>query len=273
MRVLCRVLGVTPSGYYAWRSRPLSLRAQMDARLVRRLRVVHAAHRAVYGRPRLHQALRAEGIRIGEKRVRRLMARAALVVRRRRRFRVTTDSAHDWAPAPNLLARRFAIAEPERVWAADITALPLTHGWSYLAVVLDLASRRIVGWAVDTSLDTALPLAALHRALAHRRHAGWLVHHSDRGSQYASAAYQRVLHTHGITPSMSRVGDGWDNAPVESFFSGLKAELSPMSWANVEAARTALADHIDGFYNGRRLHSALGFRTPLAVDADFRTAV
>ena len=267
------MLGVTPSGFYAWRSRPLSARAQRDVQLARRLQVVHAAHRQVYGRPRLHRALRIEGIRIGEKRVRRLMATAQLQIRRARRFRLTTDSTHRWAPAPNLLKRRFAVAEPERVWAADITALPLRQGWCYLAVVLDVASRRIVGWAVRASLETALPLAALHMALARRRQRSWLLHHSDRGSQYASDAYQQVLRANGLTPSMSRVGDCWDNAPVESFFSGLKAELSSARWTSVDDARVKLADHIDGFYNCRRLHSAIGFRAPLTFEADFRTAV
>ena len=263
---------MSPSGYYAWRQRPLSARAQRDAQLARRLQVVHATHRQVYGRPRLHRALRGEGIRIGEKRVRRLMRAAQLIVRRRRRFRVTTNSQHHWTPAPNLLARRFAVAEPERVWAADITAWPLANGWCYLAVVLDMASRRIVGWAAQPTLDTSLPLAALRMALAQRRHRGWLLHHSDRGSQYASDAYQRVLRDHDLTPSMSRVGDCWDNAPVESFFSGLKQELLDRPWATPDHARVALADHID-FYNRRRLHSAIGFRTPLAFEADFGTAV
>ena len=270
--MLCRTLGVAPSGYYAWCRRPPSARAQRDAELVRRLRVVHAAHRQVYGRPRLQRALRDEGIHIGEKRVRRLMTAAALIVRRPRRFRVTTDSVHHWAPAPNLLARRFAIAEPERVWAADITALPLTAGWCFLAVVLDLASRRIVGWSVQSSLATALPLAALQMALAGRRHGGWLLHHSDRGTQYASDLYQRTLEDAGLTPSMSRVGDCWDNAPVESFFSGLKAELGSTRFLTTDEARRTLADHLD-FYNARRLHSAIGFRTPLAFEADSRTAV
>ena len=272
MRLLCRTLGVSPSGYYAWYRRPLCARAQRDAQLARRLQVVHATHRQVYGRPRLHQALRAEGIRIGEKRVRRLMAAAQLVVRRRRRFRVTTDSAHRWPPAPNLLGRRFVVAQPERVWAADITALPLRHGWCYLAVVLDIASRRIVGWAVHTTLDTSLPLTALLRALAQRRQRGWLLHHSDRGSQYASATYQQLLRAHGLTPSMSRVGDCWDNAPVESFFSGLKQELLDRDWATLDQAHRSLADHID-FYNRRRLHSAIGFQSPVAFEANFGTAV
>jgi transposase InsO family protein len=271
VQVLCRTLGVTPSGYYAWRSRPLCARAKADVQLARRLQVVHAAHREVYGRPRLHRALRAEGICIGEKRVRRLMHVAAVIVRRHRRFRPTTQSDHAWPIAPNLLDRRFAIAEPARVWAADMTAFPLPHGWGYLAVVLDLASRRIVGWAVRSSLETALPLAALHMALATRPQARWLLHHSDRGSQYASDAYQRTLRAYGLVPSMSRVGDCWDNAPVESFFSGLKAEVSA-TWQTIDQMRAGLVDYLR-FYNSQRLHSALNFRSPLDFEADFKTAV
>jgi len=215
----------------------------------------------------------AHGIHLGEKRVRRLMQAAALVVRRARRFRVTTDSHHQQPVAPNHLGRRFAVPQPNRVWAADITALATAHGWCYLAIVLDLASRRVVGWAVRTTLETALPLAALQMALGRRRPAAGLLHHSDRGTQYASTAYQRVLAAHGITTSMSRVGDCWDNAPVESFFSGLKAELSPARWPTAAEAARAIADHIERFYNCRRLHSALGYRSPVDFEASLASAV
>jgi transposase InsO family protein len=273
VRVLCRALGVTPSGYYAWRQRPLSARAQRDAQLAMRLRLVHAEHRGVYGRPRLQRALRAHGIYIGEKRVRRLMRVAQLTVRHRRRFRSTTDSHHAQPVAPNHLARRFAIATPNHVWAADITALRTQQGWCYLSVVLDLASRRVVGWAVGPTLETTLPLAALHMAVARRPNRGWLLHHSDRGAQYASAAYQRVLAAHGITASMSRVGDCWDNAPVESFFSSLKAELADPAWRTHQDAHATLADHIENFYNRRRLHSALGYQSPVTFEQRFEAAV
>lgn len=264
---------MTASGYYAWRTRPRSARAQADARLIPQLRFVHAEHRHLYGRPRLQRALRAYGIHLGEKRVRRLMTAAQLVVRRRRRFRVTTDSHHPHAVARNLLARHFAVAQVDRVWAADITALPTAEGWTYLAVVLDLASRRVVGWSVQPTLETALPLAALTMALQRRRPAPGLIHHSDRGVQYASTAYQRLLAAHRVTASMSRLGDCWDNAPVESFFSGLKAELDDRVWPTRGAAHHAVADHIERFYNCRRLHSALGFRSPNDFEADSRTAV
>jgi transposase InsO family protein len=273
VRVLCRALEVTRSGYYAWTQRPLAARTQRDQQLIIQLRLVHAESRRTYGRPRLHRALRARGLCIGEKRVRRLMRAAQLVGRRRRRFQVTTDSTHAHPLVANQLARRFAVAAPNTVWAADITALWTREGWCYLAVVLDLASRRIVGWAVRSTLETALVLAALHLALGRRRVVPGLIHHSDRGSQYASAIYQHTLATHGLIPSMSRVGDCWDNAPVESFFSGLKAELVPeQPWASRAVAETAVADHID-FYNRRRLHSALGYRSPVDFEAHYAAAV
>jgi transposase InsO family protein len=271
MRILCRTLGVSRSGFYAWQRRPLSRRAQQDRQLTTRLRVVHAEHRRLYGRPRLHRALRDDGIRISPKRVARLMRDAGLVAQGRRRFRLTTDSAHAWPTAGNLLDRQFAIGEPHRRWAADITALPTRRGWCYLAVVLDLGSRRVVGWALRTSLEVTLVHAALHVALATRPRP--VVHHSDRGSQYASYGYRTVLAREGITVSMSRVGNCWDNAPVESFFSSLKAELlSATEWATALEAETAVADYLR-FYNQRRLHSSLGYRSPMQYEAALMAAV
>jgi transposase InsO family protein len=219
-----------------------------------------------YGRVRLQHALRTRGLAIGEKRVRRLMRAGQLHGRRRRAFRVTTDSAHAWPVVGNHLARRFRVAAPNRVWAADITALPTHEGWAYLAVVLDLYARRVVGWAVDTTLETRLVLTAVTRALATRRVPPGLIHHSDRGSQYASAVYQALLTARQVQPSMSRVGDCWDNAPVESFFSGLKREAMPDGgWATPAVAQLAVADHID-FYNRRRLHSANDYRSPMDAE-------
>jgi putative transposase len=274
VRVLCRALGVTRSGYYAWQRRPLSARAQQDRQLTRQLRVVHAESRQTYGRPRRHRALRAGGIRIGEKRVPRLMRAAALDAHGRRRFRVTTESAHRLPGVTNQLARRFAVTTPNTVWAADIPALWTRQGWCDLAVILDLASRRVVGWAVRPTLETELVLAALPLALGRRRVRPGLLHHSDRGRQYASAAYQPLLAAHGLTPSMSRVGNCWDNAPVESFFSGLKAELLPQRpWDTHRTAHAAIADHIEAFYNRRRLHSALDFRSPADFEAHHAAAV
>jgi len=271
MRLLCRCLGVTRSGFYAWQRRPPAPRSVEDVRLMQRLRLVHAVHRHTYGRPRLHRALRNEGIRISEKRVRRLMRLAGLTAVGRRAFRVTTDSAHSWPIAGNLLKRQFAVAAPHQRWAADITALPTQAGWCYLAVVLDLGSRRVVGWAVRVSLEVDLVLAALHVALA-RRPAPRL-HHSDRGAQYASYAYRFDLERRGITVSMSRVGNCWDNAPVESFFSSLKAELaSTARWVTPHEAEAAVADYLR-FYNQQRLHSALDYRSPVQYEASFEAAV
>ena len=267
------MLRVTPSGFYAWRQRPPAPRAIEDARLTAHVRAAHAESRQTYGRLRLQRALRARGLYVGEKRVRRLMRAAQLHARGRRRFRVTTDSTHALPVARNYLARRFAIAETNRVWAADLTALPLETGWCYLAVVLDLASRRVVGWALAPTQHTDVALTALSRALATRPVAPGLLHHSDRGVQYASSAYQHVLRTHGVIASMSRAGDCWDNAPVESFFSGVKAEATPPDgWGSYEQATATVAAHID-FYNRTRLHSAIGYRSPIDFEANRRVSL
>jgi putative transposase len=270
VRILCRCLGVTRSGYYAWAQRRPSARAVRDGQLIDRLRRVHAIHRRLYGRPRLHRALRDEGVRISPKRVARLMRAAGLTAQGRRRFRVTTDSAHAWPVAANHLARRFAVAQPHRRWAADITALWTRTGWCYLAVVLDVGSRRIVGWAIRASLETELVLAAVHVALGSRPVPQ--LHHSDRGSQYASHDYRALLDARGMTVSMSRVGNCWDNAPVESFFSSLKAELVSTPWTTPHEAEVAIADYLR-FYNHQRLHSTLGYRSPAQYEASFTVGV
>jgi putative transposase len=230
--------------------------------------VTHAESRQTYGRLRLQRALRARGTRVGDKRVRRLMHGAQLVAHGRRRFRVTTESAHAHPLVGNRLARQFTVRAPNRVWAADITALPTHGGWCYLAVVLDLYSRRVVGWAADTTLETPLVLTALRHALTTRCVRAGLIHHSDRGSQYASAVYQRVLAAHRIVASMSRAGDCWDNASVESFFSRMKAEATPTSgWGTLAHAQALIGDHIN-FYNRTRLHSAIGYRRPIDYETD-----
>lgn len=264
--LLCRCLRVSRSGFYDWARRGPSARVQQDARLIAQLRLAHADSRQTYGRPRLCRALHERGIAISGKRVARLMRVAGLRARGRRRFIVTTDSRHNFAIAPNRLRRRFRPRRVNRVWAADMTACRLQHGWCYLAVVLDLASRRVIGWAVGRTPAPDLAIAALTPALARGpRHAG-LVHHSDRGIPYASDRFRTVLARYGIRASMSRTGDCWDNAPVESFFSSFKAEASPdHPWSDQHTATTAIREYLN-FYNHRRLHSTLDYQSPVAFE-------
>jgi len=267
VRTMCRVLEVSPSGYYAWRGRGPSSRGHRDLGVRHAIRVAHAESRGRYGSPRIHQAIRARGFAVGRNRVIRLMRAEGLQARRRRRFRLTTDSAHPHRIARNLVRRQFHPTRQNVIWAADVTALPTATGWAYLAVILDLYSRAVVGWAVRPTCTTALPLAALHVALGRRQPPRGLVHHSDRGVQYASGEYQRVLAAHGLVPSMSRRGNCWDNAVVESFFSTLKQELDATHWANEPAAAHAVGEYIDRFYNPQRLHSTLGYQSPAAFEA------
>jgi putative transposase len=273
IQVLCQCLGVARSGYYAWAARGPSVRADVDQQLTRQLHLAHADSRGTYGRPRLHRVLQTRGIRVSAKRVARLMRAAGLVARGRRRYRLaTTDSRHGSPIAPNRLHRRFRVTRLNAVWAADITGCPLQGGWCYLAVILDLASRRVVGWALQRTLDATVVTAALTRALISRRPTRSLLHHSDRGCQYASRAYRQQLAAAGIRVSMSRRGNCWDNAPVESFFSTLKTELLPVRpWEDYHVAQAAIADYIDTFYNRRRLHSSLGYLSPAAFEATRET--
>ena len=231
------------------------------------IRVAHAESRGRYGSPRILQVLHARGHQVGRNRVIRLMRAEGLRARPRRRFVVTTDSRHRWAPAPNRLQRRFHTRRPNRCWVADLTYLDTAEGWCYLAVVLDLCSRRVIGWALRPTLHTDVCLAALRMALHRRQPRRGLVHHSDRGIQYASAAYQALLAAHGARPSMSRRGDCWDNAVAESFFSTLKQEIGTRRWATHESAARQVGEYIDGFYNPVRLHSTLGYRAPAAFEA------
>ncbi|MEI7771300.1 MAG: IS3 family transposase, partial [Chloroflexales bacterium] len=225
VRVLCRVLGLARSGFYAWQKRPLSAHAARDQELVRSIQTAFVASRQRYGSPRVHAELHAQGVRCARKRVARLMRQTLLVARQRRRRVCTTDSRHDQPVAPNLLARDFHAVAPDRVWVADITYVPTREGWLYLAVVLDLFARRVVGWATGLTLERALVLRALGNAIARRRPGPGLLHHSDRGAQYASGDYQELLTSRGMLSSMSRKGNCWDNAVMESFFSTLKTEL------------------------------------------------
>jgi len=273
IRTLCRCLGVSSSGYYAWLQRGPSRHAQDDVRLTAQLRLAHADSGATYGRPRLVRALRARGVAVSGKRVARLMRMAGLFARGRRRFRVTTDSRHKLTIAPNHLRQRFAVRALNRVWGADITACWTDHGWCYLAVILDLASRRVVGWAMRPTVATELVIAALECALPRLGVGARLLHHSDRGTQYASHQYRALLAKYGIRVSMSRPGNCWDNAPLESFFSTFKAEALPeRPWVDVHEAAHASAAYID-FYNRRRLHSALDYRSPIDFEVRRTPAV
>jgi transposase InsO family protein len=267
IRTMCRVLEVASSGFYAWRSRGPSRRATADLAVRHAIRVAHAESRGRYGSPRLQHAIRACGFAVGRNRVMRLMRADGLHARRRRRFRLTTDSAHPHRIARNLVQRHFRPTRPNAIWAADVTYLPTATGWAYLAVILDLYSRAVVGWAVRSTLRSDLTLAALHLAIGRRQPSRGLVHHSDRGVHYASGDYQHALATHGLVPSMSRRGDCWDNAVVESFFSTLKQELDTTTWANEPAAAHAIGEYIDRFYNPQRLHSTLGYQSPAAFEA------
>jgi transposase InsO family protein len=267
IRLLCRTLQVSRAGFYAWQARPAASRAQADARLGVEIAAIHATSRQRYGSPRVHAELAARGRRTGRKRVARLMRARGLAARRRRRFRVTTQSRHPFPIAPNVLARQFERAGPDQAWVTDITYIPTGEGWLYLAVVLDLCSRVAVGWAMTERITDDLTLAALGMALAHRRPPRGLLHHSDRGSQYASGDYQRVLAQYGMVGSMSRRGDCWDNAVAESFFATLKVELvHDAAWATRAVARAELFEYLEVFYNGQRRHSALGYLSPRAFE-------
>ncbi|KZE17980.1 transposase [Sphingomonas hankookensis] len=264
VNVMCRMLGVSRSGYYDWRGRAPSTRTTANLALLGDVRRLQARHQGRYGSPRMHAALRAEGHRCSRGRVERLMRRHRIRALAGRRFRpCTTDSRHYLPIAPNLLAQNFVATAPNTIWLADITYIATGEGWLYLAAVLDLATRKIVGWAMRDHMRTELPLAALMMATQRQRPTGGLICHSDRGSQYAAGAYVDYLATIGAVPSMSRTGNCYDNAPMESFFHTLKVELvHQCRWATRIEARQALFGYIEGYYNRHRMHSALGYLTP-----------
>lgn len=265
VRVCCRTLGVSTSGYYHARSRGPSRRECRHALLAEHVRVTHELSRRVYGSPRIAHDLRSKGVRLCRNTAAKLMKELGLRSRRCRRFRPrTTDSSATVRPAPNLLGRAFGAGRPDSVWLADITFIPLESGFAYLAAVLDLYSRAVVGWALDDSMTAELPARALREAVVTRRPAAGLVHHSDRGVQYDSLLYRGLLQRGGIVQSMSRRGDCYDNAPMESFFSTLKAELvGETRYRTVEQARAEVFAYIEGFYNTRRLHSSINYKAPL----------
>lgn len=264
---MCRVLKVARSGFYAWLHRQESARAKETRRLRVEVSAAFAEHKRRYGSPRLWRALRADGVQVGRHRVARLMRDQQLRARPRRRYVATTDSRHHQPVPPNVLARDFKPTAPDRTWASDVTYLPTGDGWLYLAVVLDLHSRRVVGFAMSARNDEDLTLAALRMALDQRSPAPGLVHHSDRGATYASGRYQDLLSKHGFVCSMSRRGNCWDNAPVESFFSTLDIECARGEmFSSRAAARREVTDYILRFYNPHRMHSTLGYVSPMEFE-------
>jgi transposase InsO family protein len=267
---MCRVLEVSSSGYYAWRKRTPGQRELADRKLLLAIREVHRRSHARYGARRIQAELKAQGHRCSRKRVARLMAEHDLEARRRRRYRITTQSKHNKAVAPNVLNREFKAEAPNQKWVADITYIPTAEGWLYLAAVLDLHSRKVVGWAIEPYLRDDLVQQALNMAVGRRKLQGTLLHHSDRGSQYASHDYRALLAKHGIEISMSGKGNCFDNAPMESFFSTLKSELVHHTRFQSRAqARRELFEFIEVYYNRQRLHSALGYLSPHAFEERF----
>jgi putative transposase len=264
LKRLCRVLRVSRSGYYAWRERAASARTEANQELLVKIREAYRMSQKTYGSPRIHRALRSQGVICTRKRVARLMRQVGLLARPVRRGHPGTPRRNPSAlAAPNRLDRAFAAAAPNQKWAGDATYIPTAQGWLYLAVVLDLYSRAVVGWAMSEQLDSALVCAALQMALQQRRPAEGLLHHSDQGSPYTSAEYRALLAAHGLEESMSRVGNCYDNAVVESFFATLKAECATQSFATRAQARSAIFEYIEGWYNRMRLHSTLGYLSPL----------
>lgn len=264
---MCRVLGVSPSGYYACKSRPPSKRLADDARVAAEVAAAHKASRGIYGSPRVHRELKAKGLKVGKKRVERLMNEKGLRGRSKKRFVRTTDSKHDDPVAPNVLERRFETTTPNEAWVGDVTYIATAQGWLFLAVLLDLFSRRVVGWATSDTNDTTLALAALDHAVRSRRPNAGLIHHTDRGSPYASEDYRATLAARGLVASMSRTGDCYDNAVAESFFASLKAEwVDYEDYADHDVGHASVGEYIERFYNPTRRHSHLGYVSPIEFE-------
>ena len=270
---MARVLGVSKAGYHAWLGRPASAHAVADEALLKRVRTVHATSRQTYGAPRVHADLQAQGERHGRKRIARLMRLAGLVgASHRYGGPTTTRRDKNVRPAPDLVDRDFTASGPNQLWVADITCIPTLAGFLYLAIVLDAWSRKIVGWSMANHLRAELVLDAMEMAVGQRRPKD-VIHHSDQGSQYTSVAFGKRCGEAGVRPSMGSVGDAYDNAMAESFFSTLEAELlSRRRFASQAEARMACFSYIEGWYNPVRLHSALGYRSPMTYEANMQTA-
>ena len=273
IRLMCRALAVSAAGYYAWRSRSESPRSIQARTLLSAIRVVHQESRETYGSPRIWDALVKQGHHIGEHCVARLMRVEGIRAKTVKKWRATTQSQHRFPVAANTLDRAFTVEAPNRVWAGDLTYVWTLEGWLYLAVLLDLYSRRVVGWAMGQRLTVELAEQALTMALANRAPTAGLLHHSDRGSQYAATSYQRILAAYGLRPSMSRKGNCWDNACVESFFGTLKRELvSHRHYATRDEAAQDIFEYIEVFYNRARRHSTLGYDSPAEFEARMTVA-
>lgn len=266
VKIMCQVLAVSSSAYYAWKQRPLSQRALVNQQLVAKIRAIHAHSRQTYGSPRIHAELRDQGIVCNHKRVARLMRHHSIQPKQRKRYKITTNSKHKLAVAPNRLDRQFQASRPNEKWVADISYIDTDEGWLYLATVLDLFSRKIVGWSMSNRITATLVEDALLLALGRRVVTDELLHHSDRGSQYASQDYQQLLQQHGITVSMSNKGDCYDNAVMESFFATLKTECATQRYATRAQARQAIFEYIENWYNRQRRHSTLGYLSPVAFE-------
>lgn len=267
VRVLCRILEVVPSGFYAWRGRPPSKHQRRDIELAVHIAAIHHEHKNRYGSPQIYGQLKKQGAKVSKKRVARIMREQGLSAKPAKRFRRTTDSAHGLPVAKNLLGRNFKAESPDKVWVTDITYVRTWEGWLYVAAVLDLFSRRVVGWAIADHMQTELALDALRMAIGQRHPGPGLIHHSDRGSQYASKAYQDELVVNGMVCSMSRKGDCWDNAVAESFFATLKGDLIDREiWPTKRRTTLAITDYIACYYNAKRGHSTLGYLSPMEYE-------
>jgi putative transposase len=265
--LMCKMLAVSPSGYYAWRGRPPSAREMANRELKATIKQVLDESRQTYGSPRIYQVMRKKGLLCSKNRVARLMRAEGLRARRTRRFRSTTKRNESHRPASNLLQRDFGADRPNQKWLADITYIPTSQGWLYLAAILDLFGRRVVGWAMNERMTTDLTLRALKMALRQRRSGAGLVHHSDQGSQYTDGRYRALLAKRGIEASMNGAGTWYDNAPMESFFGTLKSErVHHLVYRNRDEATTDLFYYIEGWYNRRRLHSSLAYESPEAFE-------
>jgi putative transposase len=264
---MCQTLEVSPSGYYAWHKRPVSAREMANRALVEKIKFVHAENREIYGSPRIYQELKRQGVACSENRVARLMRLYHIQAKQMKCYKVTTRRNKAHPVAPNVLQRDFAADQPNQKWLTDITYIPTLEGWLYLAAVLDLYSRRVVGWAMSDRMTSDLTITALRMALCQRQPAPGLIHHSDQGSQYTDGTYQTLLETHGMQVSMNGVGTWYDNAPMESFFGTLKTELVyHCVYYTRHQARADLFDYIESFYNRRRRHSALDYLSPEAYE-------